>query len=596
MKNWLLSAPYRIPLCLSAWVLLFYGFALGSLEFLRHTEADRTLISWEMLEHGRLLVPTLLNSEILTKPPLYYWCSAFWLWLLGTDSVGVARLTSLFAALGGVLFQYYAWFVISRNRALSGIAAFALSTTIIFFSLGTVAEIDMLFGVLTMGAITSLFFLIEGKGKENRIFILLLGFFTAGAFLTKGPPVVFFLIGTAGTYFFWILLTRSRTMFFSTLVSFSGRLFLSMLIALILVLLWLVPLGLEVGWEVLGDRLEEEVFLRVLNFSGRGRGVLFYVVALFVNGLPWTFFLLIGLLRFFFVKAQEGEIWTDRVSPVLEKNPLVKHFFQFSVCVILSGFIMLSIAQGKSSRYSFPLTPFLLNISILFSFQCLKPQVFRKIVSGSKVLSLLLLAGSLFTLIFITLEGVSVISFYSAVSLLSFLGLLIFFSKPRYIWKHWLVYMIILLLIVRGAYTLMYIPHRNATRGVTLLAEDIVRELGDSPIYTVEMFERWTVYYAKRIGTPAYRLTPARIESIPDSEDQIPVLLALEEEIWRYEQLTFYDQNTSLKRVFPHTTSAAYLVYTSRDALSRLGVSSTFPTYPSIPFYPELAERNLIGK
>ncbi len=595
MKEWLLEKSWRIPFCLSIWVLFFYGFSLGDLEFLRHTEADRTLISWEMLEHGRLLVPTLLHSEILTKPPLYYWCSAFWLWIFGTDSLAVARLTSLFAALFGVLFQYYAWLFVSGNRSFSGIMAFSLSTTLLYFSLGTVAEIDMLFGVLTLMSLTSMFLVLEAQVVSKWKIITLFGVSTALAFLTKGPPVVFFLVGSLGIYGIWKLCSSS----FYECTLFIKRsilpLLFSAIVAAVVVLLWLVPLGVEVGWKVLGDRFEEEVFLRVINFSERGRGFHFYLGALVMNGLPWTFFFLIGFYRFFFGKGEKENSWTNKVSPILEKNEMVRKFFQYSLCVLVSGFIMLSLAQGKSSRYAFPLLPFLLNVGMLFSYQCLGVSVFKKLFAFIRLLFFLLLGASIFTLVFISLEGVSNFSFNSSMILLCVCSTAVIFSKPRVVWRNWFLYMAVVLLVFRGVYSLLYIPHRNTTRSVMMLAENVAFELGGKPVYTVEMFERWTVYYIKRFGLPAYRLTPKLLQSFDDSKPEL-LFLAQEEEGWRYHQLLQYDSTTNLKKVFPHPTSASYVLETSSLALSNLGVSSVFPTYPSVPFYPELAERNLIGK
>jgi 4-amino-4-deoxy-L-arabinose transferase-like glycosyltransferase len=597
MKEWLLEKPHRIPVCLVIWVLVFYGFALGSLEFLRHTEADRTLISWEMLERGRFLIPTLLHSEILTKPPLYYWCTAFWLFLFGTDSVAVARLTSLFAALLGVVFQYYVWLGVSGSRTLSGIMAFSLSTTVLYFSLGTVAEIDMLFGVLTLVSLSTLFLLLETRVLKKIILATLLGVSTAFAFLTKGPPVIFFLTGALGTYCVWKVYCNSWYEFFCFLKKSVLPLMFAGVVAIAVILLWLIPLGMEVGWEVLGDRLEEEVFLRVLDYSERGRGFHFYLGALLANGLPWSIFFVLGLYRFYFSKVPPDSLWTSRVSPLLEKKELVLKFFQYSLCVLFSGFIMLSIAQGKSSRYAFPLLPFLLNVGMLFSYQCLKVSFFKKLFGVIRVIFFFILLVSIFVYIFITLDGVSQLSFTSSMALVSLTSVVIIFSKPKVVWKNWFLYVAVVLLVCRGVYTLLYIPHRNATRSVKLLAENVALELQGSPVYTVEMFERWVVYYVKRIGIPAYRLTPVQLAEFGEGADsRTLLLLAVEEEAWRFHQLRQYDASTSIRKVFPHLTSGSYVLETSGEALTHLGLSPTFPTYPSIPFYPELAERNLVGK
>lgn len=611
MKSWILEKEYRLPLLLAIWVLVFYGVSLGGLQFLRHTEADRTLIAWEMLEHGNLLVPTLLHSEILTKPPLYYWCTAFFLWVFGTEALFVTRLTSLFAGLFGVLFQYYFFLNITKNQVFSALVAFSLSTSILYFNLGTLAEIDMLFGVLTFISLSLMFLILEpiseSSSKSYRIKLLIFcALSSALSFLTKGPPVIFFMIGACGTYFIWKFLSCP----FSEALNFLKRslipIFSVFFLSVFIILLWLVPLTFEVGWAVLSERFQVEVFERVVSFSERGRGFHFYLVSLFTNGLPWTFFSLVGLFVFLFSKNTTNLIWTDRVFPELERNENLKKFFQYSLCVLISGFLMLSVAQGKSSRYTFSLIPFLLSISFLFSFQCLRVSIFKKLFSYIKLIFFLLFLSLLFTITLIELEGVSSFSYFLLLSLLILYSVVIIFSKPKFVWKNWFYYFCFFLILIRGVYSEVYIPHRNETKTVIPLAKSIYAELNNRPIYTIELFERWTVYYLKKMGLNAFRLTPSNLANFNSNSDtninpEINnendfLLLAIEEESWRYHQLKLFDNSTALIKVFPHSTSGAYLLKTSKSALEKLELSPVFPTYPSIPFHSELKQRNLIGK
>jgi len=595
MKKWVCASDFRMILALSAWTLLFHGIGIGTLEFLRHTEADRTIIAWEMLERGQFLVPTLLYSEILTKPPLYYWIAASWIWLFGNASEGVARLPSLFSSLLFVLFQFYVWRTVTNDRVLSGIAAFALSTSLLFFGLSGQAEIDMLFGFLTASALSSLFFILESPHKVEWRFILLLSFFMCLAFLTKGPPVIFFLVGGGGLYISWKALYFPKELFSKYQLRPVLSLVLVMLLTLSGILLWLIPLGSEVGWDVLGTRLEEEVFLRVLNHSERGRGVFFYISSFFVNALPWSFFLVLSLLHFFFGKSEKGELWTERVSPYLS-DPYVRRFFQYSLCVLIAGFIMLSIAQGKSSRYSFPLLPFLINCSIFYSMQCLRPFLFKKIFYILKFIAALALVASLFMMVFLSLEGVPSIKFFSALVPTSLLCIVLLYSKARRVWKHWIIYTALVLLIARANYSLLYIPHRNATRSVQDHAYSIVEELKGQPIYTVELFERWTVYYAKRLDSKAYRLTPTLIDELSKEDRELLILMDMDEEAWRFDQLSIYDSDAVVQKVFPHLTSENFLLKVSSKHLKDLSVFKNFPTTPGTPFYPELKQRKLLGE
>ena len=579
------------------WSILISGTGLSSLEFLRHTEADRTLISWELIESDSFLVPTLLHSEILTKPPLYYWLSAVTISIFGEPSELVARLVSFLSSIVFVLFQYYFWYSVSGKRTISALAGFSLGSSLLFFILSTVAEIDMLFGCLTGVALGALYFVIEGHEKQVR-FGILLSVATALAFLTKGPPVLFFLVGGGGLYLLWKVIFF-RAEFTKTEIKRLLVVVLFVLAAiLIMILLWLIPLGIQVGWGELGSRLKEEVFLRVVNYSDRGRGISFYLLAFFVNGLPWTFFLLIGLLRFYAGRPKEDESWHSRISPLLE-DLQIRRFFQYSLCVLAAGFLMLSLAQGKSSRYAFPLMPFLMNITLFFSASCLKPVVFKKLVSGLKPLSILVLLVSLFLLVFISIEGVSAQNFYVSILPVSLFSVFFLFSKPRLIWRNWFSYLIIVIIIAKINYTLVYIPHRNYTKGVRDLSASVVRVLDGSPIYTIELFERWTVYYAKRLGVDAYRLSPALVKDMlsgggEKGEELITILLDLDQEAWRFDQIRLYDSGAKVLAVFPHSTSSNYLVQTKKRVLPKLGLFSHFPTTPGLPYYPELSERGLL--
>ena len=57
---------WKLVLGLSLYALCLNLYGVWALEFFRHTEADRSLIGWEMLQSGEFLVPHLLGSVILT--------------------------------------------------------------------------------------------------------------------------------------------------------------------------------------------------------------------------------------------------------------------------------------------------------------------------------------------------------------------------------------------------------------------------------------------------------------------------------------------------------------------------------------------------
>ncbi len=590
-QNFIIKHPKRMILFLVLWVAILNGYGLGSLEFVRHTEADRTLISWEMNENNNYLVPTLLGSQILTKPPLYYWSTAFFLKVFDSHSEGIARITSLVAGIILVAFSYYFWIQLTGKRRLSALAAFALSCSVLFYILGSLAEIDMIFGCFCALSLYAGFLVYERGGMKR---IILFSLFITLAFLAKGPPVYFFCIGT-----FVLFAIRDFVFKEFPLQSIFKKLlnvFLGLVLAVVFLMLWLMPLGMEVGWSSLGSRLEEEVFHRVTNYSERDRGPFFYVGALLVNSLPWSIFLLIGAFHFFrrSTKKIQGISWYSELGGYFS-HPEVRRLFNFSIVVVFSGFCMLSIAQGKSSRYCFPLIPFLINIAVVLSPITLKKVYYKKLLILFRLISATAIVLLLGLYIFGDIQGVLGFDWFMAtlfVLVSCGIGLL---GTSRGIWKNSIFIIGFLFFTSRIVQTHIFNPHRNATRSVKSMTQELVSfaESAGAKVYTVELFERWTVYYAKRLRFNIERLTPEIIQNTQSLEGRTFLLLDYDEEGWRYFQAKMYDDDVKIEKIFPHPSSSCFLISVPNKILPRLGVLSAFPTHPSVPFYKELESRKL---
>ena len=589
-----LKHPRRTSFFLFLWVVLLGGYGLGSLEFVRHTEADRTLIAMEMNESGSYLVPTLLGSQILTKPPLFYWVTAFFLKIFGSNSEGVARLSSLLSAALFVFCSYWFWFVATGKRRLSAIVAFALSCSVLFYILSAVAEIDMMFGFLASSALYAAFLVYE---KFTRKRLAVFSFFVVLAFLTKGPPVYFFCLGAIGALFACDIFFKATS--FNCGLKKIGNVLLGLIIALFLLSLWIIPLGFEVGWSSLQGRLDEEVFRRVLDYSERGRGPFFYVNSIFVNSLPWSLFLVVGVWHFARLKRSDTRVWHSVFGGYLV-NDQVRRLFIYSLLVVVSGFVMLSVAQGKSARYSFPLIPFFVNIAVVLSPISLSKVYFKKLLFLLRTISFAGFFAFLGIYIFGDLQGVTGFGwFISGVFILaaSLLGML---TSAIGIWRGVVPLIGFLFFAGKIVQTHMFVPHRNATRSVKPVAEMLVQEAKviGAPIFTLEIFERWTIFYAKKSGLEVYRLTPEIVSKrMEDKEGETLLFLDLQVEGWRYYQAKMYSDKVKIKKIFPHITSSSFLISVPNSILDKLGVFSSFPTHPSVPFYPEIgnlrAENNL---
>jgi len=176
-----------------------------------------------------------------------------------------------------------------------------------------------------------------------------------------------------------------------------------------------------------------------------------------------------------------------------------------------------------------------------------------------------------------------------------FVNIIILISSQKTIWRYFPVYIGLVFFAVRICQSYIYVPFRNHTRSVKTIAADIVSELGGRQLYTIEASERWTVYYAKKLGLTTLRLSPDRIKTLKSGgTTNIYLFLDYDEEAWRYYQMLIYSPSTELVKVFPHSTSSSYLLKVPVSILDNFKVLSEFPTHPSLPFYGELESRGLL--
>jgi hypothetical protein len=142
----LLRRDFLTIFALLLWTLVLNLPGLGSLEFFRHTEADRTLIAWEMLDRRDFLIPHILGSEILTKPPIFYWMVAAAIHLSANQPSGWRACRQQSPERCLVITQFVFLRKAGASYILSTLTALSLSTGILFLNLASSAEIDMVYG------------------------------------------------------------------------------------------------------------------------------------------------------------------------------------------------------------------------------------------------------------------------------------------------------------------------------------------------------------------------------------------------------------------------------------------------------------------
>ena len=569
------SELFRI-LALSALVLAVNLYGLDALEFFRHTEADRTLISWEMAESGDFLLPRLTHSVILTKPPLYYWILASWITVYGSAEEWVVRLPSVVAALLLVLSTYYFARRSGFGAELAFLAALILATSGQFISVANAAEIDMTFGLFSGVALFALFL---GVANSSLIFFALAYLGLGLALMTKGLPILFFFFAVQFLFvahrWFYLALNRRRDLFFLISANLIGAMLLGLLVAP-----WLYGLEQTVGLDEFWAQTKIEVFERIVQDVHYKRGLFYYFGVLAAGFAPWFLGLVLALVAWgkrFGLQQLSGRDYASRYDL----------FVTFCLVVVGVIFGSLSLAEGKSARYIFPLIPFLSCLTAASFAFIWRGENRGRIFRGLTFLGVLIFAAiptGAFALY--SQLGVSWLVLLYLSTLLLVVGLLFFVGGRRRDLVAVLAGMAVLAFSVRVGETEVFIPYRNNELSVKWVAEIVNSELPPGArIYNLELFDRWLTYYLKRMGRESYRLESANLPDLSAVNGRSYVLISGNEEQWRVEEIRAVDPNSRIVHDFSETRDKFILLELDSEKLGQLRYTKMFPTYPSRPFF-----------
>lgn len=513
---------FYYPLILGVWACFMSFYGLGHLEFFRHTEADRTLIAWEMLETGRYLVPHILSDPILTKPPLYYWLSAATISLFSEPSEFAARtLTAVFAVIF-VLMVYGVNRAVRLTKKESFLAASLFGSSMLFFDKSVVAEIDLLYSFFTSLALFLCFFAL----MKESFGLTVASYLVAGiAFLTKGPPVVLFYAVSSPVFF--LMLRHVRAMRCDGFVPPRWKPFLlyniaGVIVFILIVASWVYPLSQEVGLQELEHQLQVEVIDRAFNHEGHSRGSFYYFNGLFNGFLPWSgiLILLVSAVGFFLSKDKRTKYEFTKVS---------RAFFYFNCLVAFSGFILLSAADGKSTRYILPLFPFFSQLIVVLIIPLSKDFLsnFRNLWLRYFLSSVVL--GLAITPFVYLPPGVNSKQMILGCYVLLCAGAYLVYCLSTRKMAKVFVSILVLVTCLRVAQHQIYIPARNHTRSVKPFVYEIDSAVpNNTRIFTLGMFERWLAYYLKREGREVVQLNKSsKLGALPN---ELYVMFSVEDD------------------------------------------------------------------
>ena len=373
---------WKIAVVLFIATLIYTVPATFFLDFIRDTEADRTLISMEMAQSSNWSVPRLLGQEFMTKPPGFYWAQAVSFLMTGSTKEWAARLPSALATAIMVtgLFLFLSKEESHENNGKSSLmAALILATSGAIFRLSIMAEIDMFFTLLvTLSLLSGYYTVTKTTVKDRCLWAIVFQTFSALAFLTKGPPV--FLFSWLPIFVFFLIYSwkpNKKTLFHFATAHLAGLAVFGILTGL-----WIHSVVKELGQEKVMDHFNYQVVKRVTGekgeHAGRNRGLFYYFGATAKGSIPWTPLLILFIYQR--IKARKNHS-ASKLLPVEV----------FALSVIIPSFMGLTAVAGKASRYMLPLWPFfaILSANAIHNWKY-SPLKKQQLISGIVILIVLL--------------------------------------------------------------------------------------------------------------------------------------------------------------------------------------------------------------
>ena len=283
----------------------------------------------EMADSGNLVVPTLNEKPFLEKPPLYHVTAVLILKLFKGEPARTIRMASAFYGILTLLACARIGFVLGGARIALASAA-ALATMVGFLQASHFILVDT---ALVAYVTLAWWACVEYLNREQKVYLVLIWVFGAGAFLSKGVIGIALIFPGMLLFLLWV---HGWRQIFSPwhivgLIAFTG-----------LSAIWLVPLAFYDGGDLFRYWIFTENLGRFLGSSHghHGAGPFYYIKEFSIITLPWSPWILAqitGRLRHRKKKLTRMEILT--------------------LCWAGVGLILLSLSYNKRDVYAYPLLP-----------------------------------------------------------------------------------------------------------------------------------------------------------------------------------------------------------------------------------------------
>jgi len=283
----------RTWLVLLAAVCAVYLYGLGAAPLLGPDEPRYAQVAREMFERGDLVTPTLGGHTWFEKPALLYWLMQASFGAFGVSEWSVRLGT----ALAGILTVLLVGWVGRRVELASheAMRAYGLACAGVMASCGGLlvfsraATFDVLLTATVTAALAS-FCVAELERNEGRRRLWLIGFYAGvgASLLAKGLAGVVIPAGVVACYF----VLRRRWPPLLRLGAPWG-----ILLTLLVAALWYGPVTARHGWEFVDEFFVQHHFARFTsNKYHHPQPFWFYVPVMLMLALPWTVFLVSGVL------------------------------------------------------------------------------------------------------------------------------------------------------------------------------------------------------------------------------------------------------------------------------------------------------------
>ena len=328
-------------------VIAFYFYGLGHFPLLGPDEPRYAQVAREMFLRHDLVTPTLGGHLWFEKPALLYWMMIGSFKLFGVTE-WAARVPS---ALAGVL-TIVAVFVVARQATSSDEddqshkyvfwCSLVSASTLGIVVFSRAASFDI---ILTMTATWALAFylLYEFALNEKRRRFCLAGFyaFIGLSLLAKGLIGIVIPFGVVAVYH---LLERKLPQR-SGLISLLWGLPLALIVAGV----WYAPVIQRNGWVFIDQFFIQHHFARYISNKFHHRAAVYYYLLIVpLLALPWTAFLIDGLL------LQTKRLLARAPS---SRSSRLNSLLLFSLAWILFPLVFFSLSSSKLPGYMLPAVP-----------------------------------------------------------------------------------------------------------------------------------------------------------------------------------------------------------------------------------------------